>query len=75
MGSVGSDFSDCLGNVGLKDAMLISEAFAHGGAAASVSAGRATGPLILLGLAVAFGLIYALRRIWRQRKAARDAVK
>lgn len=52
--------------------MLISQAFAHGGSAASVSAGRATGPLILLGLALAVGLFLFLRKKWRHRNAARN---
>ena len=50
--------------------MLISQAFAHGG---SAEAGSATGPLILLGLAVAFVLYCVLRKKLRRYLAARDA--
>ncbi len=47
--------------------MLISPALAHG----IGGGGTAVGPLILLAVAVVFGLVYVGRKKWRARKPRR----
>ncbi len=48
--------------------MLISPALAHG----TGGAGTAVGPLILLAVAIVFGLAYWARKMWRKRKPRRE---
>ena len=49
--------------------MLISPALAHG----TGGAGTATGPLILLAIAVVFVLVVVGRKKWRKRMQTRDS--
>ena len=47
--------------------MLIAPALAHG----TGGVGTALGPLILLAVAIVFGLAYLARKTWRNRKPRR----
>lgn len=51
--------------------MFISRAFGHG-TIASESSGGGNALLIILGIAILFGLAYMARNRWRRRNAGRD---